>query len=232
MLHNQVVAGHNITLCYTKTVFMAEVIAITSSLRTLLDKLNDGTISCPGTITVFSDSQSALKALTSTDIHTQTVLECIQTIKALQPRYHIKFAWVKAHARNYGNKMADRLAKEGARRPRPVEGPGPFHSVPHTFVRTITYQNSMDLWQTNWTRKQKARQTKIFCPTINMKKGKEVAKLNREDAGAYIRWITGHNFLCYHKSLIDECKMNPMCRLYRQELESSSLLLLGRCVME
>jgi hypothetical protein len=102
-----------------------------------------------------------------------------------------------------GNEMADRLAKEGARRPRPIVGPGPFHSVPHTFVRTITFQNSMDLWQTNWTQAQKARQTKIFCHKIYTIKGKEVAKLGREDAGDYIRWVTGHNFLCYHKSLID-----------------------------
>ena len=59
-----------------------------------------------------------------------------------------------------------------------------------------------------------------------MKKGKEVAKLEKEDAGAYIRWATGHNFLRYHKSLIDDGETDPMCRLCGQELESSSHLLL------
>jgi hypothetical protein len=72
MLHDQVVAGNSITLCYTKTVFVAEVIAITSSLRVLLDKLNDGTIPRTVTITIYSNSQSANKALTSMYIHTRT----------------------------------------------------------------------------------------------------------------------------------------------------------------
>jgi ribonuclease HI len=127
MLHDQEIASRWITLCYTKSVFMAEVTPITFSLRTLKEKLEDGTIPHTATTTVYSDSQSALKALSSTYIHTQTVLDCVQTIKALPTRHRLKFAWVKAHAGNAGNEKADRLAKEGARRPRPVEGPGPFH---------------------------------------------------------------------------------------------------------
>jgi hypothetical protein len=69
------------------------------------------------------------------------------------------------------------------------------------------------------------RQTKIICPTINLAKGKQVANLDRKEAGLYIRWVTGHNFLKYHKSLIDKGETNPMCRLCGENLESSSHLL-------
>ncbi len=41
-----------------------------------------------------------------------------------------------------------------------------------------------------------------------------------------VELLTGHNFLHYHKSLIDDGETNPMCRLCGQEPESSSHLLL------
>jgi hypothetical protein len=56
--------------------------------------------------------------------------------------------------------------------------------------------------------------------------------VDREDARDYIRWVTGHNFLQYHKSLLDEGKTNPMCRLCGQEPESSSHLLVNCPTLE
>jgi len=126
---------------------------------------------------------------------------------------------------NTGNEIADKLAKHGALLPRPEKGPGPFHTVPHSFVRKIVFQTAMDLWQSNWDHKQKARQTKILHPNIDMKKGKSIARFDREDAGIYIRWATGHAFLRYHNSLINNGETGPMCRLCGQAPESSSHLL-------
>lgn len=103
--------------------------------------------------------------------------ECIETIKDLQLQCPLKFVWVKAHCLgNDGNDMADRLAKEGAKQPRPEKGPGPFHTVPHSFVRKTVFQWALDKWQHNWTMKQPARQTKIISPEIDLKRGKQVAE--------------------------------------------------------
>ncbi len=111
------------------------------------------------TITVFTDSQSSLKALASPYIHSKTVKECLQAIKLVQSQHTIKLAWVKAHAGHEGNELADQLAKLEASQPRPVHGPGPFDTVPLSFVRKIARQTALDKWQEDWDTKQKARQT-------------------------------------------------------------------------
>ncbi len=115
--------------------------------------------------------------------------------------------------------------QQGAKQPRPVHGTGPFDTVPLSFVRKICFQTALDVWQDDWDNKQKARQTKIVCPKINLAKGKQVTNLDRKDVGLYVRWATGHSFLNYHKSLIDKGETNPMCRLCGEDLESSSHLL-------
>jgi ribonuclease HI len=95
--HNQTIMGKWITLCHTKTVFMAEVIAITQSLRTLQDKVAEGIIPLGTTITIFTDSQSSLKALASPYVHSKTVKECLQMLKIITSTHPLKLAWVKAH---------------------------------------------------------------------------------------------------------------------------------------
>ena len=65
-----------------------------------------------------------------------------------------------------------------------------------------------------------------------MKKGKQVAGLEREDLGIYIRWATGHNFQGYHNSLVSKGLRNPMCRLCRKAPETSSHLLFECTALE
>jgi ribonuclease HI len=204
---------------------MAEVTAITQSLKALQELVTEGVIPINATVTIFTDSQSSLKALASPYIHTQTIKTCLHALRSAQTHHQIKLVWIKAHTGQEGNEIADKLAKLGASQPRPVHGPGPFDTVPLSFVRKIAKQTALDKWQENWTTKQKARQTKIICPTINLSKGKQAANLDRKDAGLYIRWVTGHNFLNYHKSLINKGETNPTCRLCGEEVESSSHLL-------
>jgi ribonuclease HI len=184
--HDQTIIGKWITLCHTKTVFMAEVIAITQSLKALQAQVQEGIIPQKATITIYIDSQSSIKALASPYINSKTVKECLQIIKTISSNHIIKFAWVKALAGNIGNELADKLAKTGSRQPRPEHGPEPFDTVQLSFVRKIAFQAALDKWQKDWDTKQKARQTKIVCPTINMAKGKQVANLNRKDPGLYI----------------------------------------------
>jgi ribonuclease HI len=38
-----------------------------------------------------------------------------KTIALEKEKWNIDYTWIKAHARNYGNELADRLAKEATR---------------------------------------------------------------------------------------------------------------------
>jgi ribonuclease HI len=118
------------TLCHTKTVFQAEVLAITACLLALPHLVTSGKIPPYASISIFSDSQSALRSLVSLYVSSKTVLECLQTIRTTSTFHSLRLAWVKAHAGTVGNELADALAKMGASTPRPVYGPGPFHTVP------------------------------------------------------------------------------------------------------
>ncbi len=96
MSHQEVIINSHITLCQTKTVFQAEVIAIQHSLRTFLHFVSTGRIAHNASITLFTDSQSSLKALSSTYITSKTVRDCLELINTVSLDHHINFVWIRA----------------------------------------------------------------------------------------------------------------------------------------
>jgi ribonuclease HI len=228
----EVVQERWVTLCHTKTVFQAEVMAITVGIRSIMTLISSGDVAPVASIVVYSDSQSALKALAAPIVSSRTVLECLQTLSTASSLIDLRLEWVRAHRGNMRNERADVLAKQGAATPRPVEGPGPFHTVPASFTRTHLHHYSTDLWAHNWNFRQPCRQSKIFFKGPDRKRGRAVTNLSREDAGLYIRWTTGHAFLGYHNSLIAPELHDPRCQLCFNALESASHLLLDCPALE
>ena len=74
-------------------------------------------------------------------------------------------------------------------------------------------------WVERWRTLNQCRQTKIFFPTPNPGKSKELLHLDRQKLGNAIQFITGHCYLQRHKWIIDD-RENPNCRLCREEFES------------
>jgi ribonuclease HI len=63
--------------------------------------------------TAHTDSRMTLESLHKTDKHTFLIEEIRQKAKDMESRgWEIRFRWIKAHAGNSGNELADRLAKE------------------------------------------------------------------------------------------------------------------------
>jgi ribonuclease HI len=93
-----------LTLCHTKTVLQA-------SLLSLPHLVTAGKIPPDASITILSDSQSALKALTNPYVSSKTVQECLQTLQDTSTHHSIRLTWEKAHVGTRGNEMADALAK-------------------------------------------------------------------------------------------------------------------------
>ncbi len=220
------IASKHITLCHTKTVFQAEVIAIQMSLKTFKEEIDAGNIPPSASATFFTDSQSALQALSSTYTSSRKVQECLDTIRLIQATNKLNFVWIKAHNGNKGNEIADALAKMGAMENRLIKGPGPFHSVPPSFVKQQLFLWALAEWNRWWHESQPCRQTKDFFPEADLHRSKKVLNNDRIDVGLLIRWMSGHNFLRYHRSLIDKTgETSSSCRLCHGASETSRHIL-------
>jgi hypothetical protein len=71
------------------------------------------------------------------------------------------FTWIKAHAGNYGNELADKLAKEAAR-----NDDISFNRIPKSEIFQQVRDQSIAKWQTQWDRTTKGSTTKYFFPII------------------------------------------------------------------
>ncbi|GBP16688.1 hypothetical protein EVAR_73901_1 [Eumeta japonica] len=100
----------------TATVFQAEVHAIELCSRECLRRNVIRTDIC-----ILSDSQAALKALTSYLFLSRLVWECYEILQALSLRNKLVLVWIPGHE---GNESVDCLAKRGT--VRPFIGPEPF----------------------------------------------------------------------------------------------------------
>jgi ribonuclease HI len=89
------------------SVSMAEIRAITTVAHTLMQRKGQKNL-------IRSDSQAAIKAISSTTIGSKTVEECRRLLNRLGAHNKVSIAWIKAHAQHAGNEQADQLAKLGA----------------------------------------------------------------------------------------------------------------------
>jgi hypothetical protein len=75
----------------------------------------------------------------------------------------IRFRWIKAHAGNWGNELAVRLAKEASDE---TKTPISFNRIPKSVIKKILEDNSVESWQKEWDTSQKGRTTKEYFPEV------------------------------------------------------------------
>jgi hypothetical protein len=98
--------------------------------------------------------------------------------------WKIMFSWVKAHAGNYGNELADRLAKDAAR------NDGTNNTYSRSPKSTLYYETSEETkqkWQDEWTTCKKAAARKQYFPNVRDRLG---TKLNLTPKLAAV--LSGH----------------------------------------
>lgn len=110
---------HYSPMGHTPTVFQAEIHAIEVCARKCLDR---GTVGKK--VYILSDSQAALKALTSWKFESKLVFECRNILEHLAQNRDLTLMWVPGHMGIPGNERADELAKRGSETK--FIGPEPF----------------------------------------------------------------------------------------------------------
>ncbi|GBM56911.1 hypothetical protein AVEN_200323-1 [Araneus ventricosus] len=136
------------------SVFLAEAFAIKLALLRVQDTER---------VKIFTDSQSVLQSLESSQIHVSVILD-IKNI--LKNKKCIKFYWVKAHIGIRGNKMADVLAKNATRR----ENIDNIVKIPKSWVNHQFKLLALNKWQQRWEGSQNSRFLFGMMPNINRKR--------------------------------------------------------------
>jgi hypothetical protein len=72
------------------------------------------------------------------------------------------FIWIQGHAGNYGNELADNLAKEGARSHRSFD----YDLMPVSYVKRIFFDKTIELWNDRWLNATTGSATRTFIPSI------------------------------------------------------------------
>ncbi|XP_050339722.1 uncharacterized protein LOC126766064 [Bactrocera neohumeralis] len=113
------------------SIFQAEVFAISRCVELNLQRgyRNER-------IAILSDSQAALKAISSYEIKSLLVQECIDRLNSLAECNQVHLIWVPGHRGIAGNELADELARSAASTS--MVGPEPFIAVgPHTIKEQV-----------------------------------------------------------------------------------------------
>lgn len=199
------------------TVFQAETTAIHCCAREII---RQGTVN--QSIAIFSDSQAAIKAISSTQINSRLVWDCLMALTELGNQNRVTLAWVPGHKGHKGNEKADELAREGASKA--LIGPEPFCGVAKPCIRAAInewVQNKSLEW---WRNLPGQRQAKEFIKGRSAKFTEDLLSLNRKAIRIIVGLLTGHCRLNRHMSLMGLAE-DAICRFCQEEEETAAHVL-------
>ena len=174
--NKDVVESDKMKLHRDNTIFQAEATVLLECL--LFIKTLDCVIS-----TIFYDSQSVLKSLTS--FNTDPLITLIQNIYSiLSATRSIDPHWCPGHINIYGNECADRLAKAAVEHGRQPSVP---YKLPLSHAKLKLKRHTLELWQKSWDNSTNSRLTHDFIPNLRRN---PIAHINLHYKSTAV--ITGH----------------------------------------
>lgn len=192
------------------TVFQAEVMAITECVKWLnLNNRQKG-------VKIFTDSQAAIKALSSTTVRTRTLLECRKQIDSLSDQGDVEVIWSPGHCEIMGNVRADELARKGAG------------------LQTINLQNAMPFqaigaelkdWAKSmhirlWQQSEVGKVTKILWGNPDGNKTRMLMGLGKPELSRIMGILTGHSTLRAHLFRIGRAD-SDRCEACEEDVETT-----------
>jgi len=189
------------------TVFQAEIFAIMCGVQSALHQKVMGKV-----IYFCSDSQAAIKALTSASSRSKIVIACRTQIEELNSVNTVHLLWVPGHSSIAGNEWADELARTGAS----LDFTGPEPAIP---ISPCWVKQKISSWASSqhkqyWGSLESCRQTKLYLNEPSSVVAKYLIHLSKHNCSILVKALTGHCRLNYHmaniqqveSSLCDSCE--------------------------
>ena len=196
------------------TVFQAEAHAIQQAAEYVrANHHNDN-----AQIRLFSDSQAALRALSSKTIHSRVIQKCVDSLNYASSTNTVTLFWIKAHSNHIGNEKADEAAKKGAE---DINSPIPQAlPIPRSAYKTFFQEWLISKWNEQWKARKDCRQTKDWFDEVRLDESKKIMSLDRKHLSRAVQIITGHNFMLRHQHVVDP-EQDSTCRLCLEDEEST-----------
>lgn len=166
------------------SIFQAEVMAIVQACRLLQRHAIEGR-----NVKIFSDSQAAIRALSSVENRSILVRECRNLLDEIGARTRLSLVWVPSHAGIVGNETADELAKRGSC------GNADEQSVLESPLRMVYSAIDRHFCQEadrNWRELTTCRISRGIWPRYDGKRTEFLLTLNRNAIARLTAVITGH----------------------------------------
>ena len=140
------------TVC---SVFQAEMLALSRALAWLVQNPARN-------VTIYSDSQSGLKALSSTSNTNFFVNECRKSLDELLGITVVQFVWVKAHVGIIGNELADEAAKAASAQ----HTASSYNAFPLSLAKRIIRASNFDEWAAEYAGSSTGSGTRKWFPNL------------------------------------------------------------------
>ena len=191
------------------SVFQTEVWAIKKASQLLLEGLKPGPSHSPAwvkedeEVTIFSDSQAALKALRAVHIKSQLVWETVEKLNELGAKVpRLNLCWVKGHSKFTGNVRADKEARKG--RDEHVSANPDSPRLPKAKLHIAVEAIQNELWKKVFRLEPGCTQTRNWFPHGPRPDfAFDIIRLPRLLCSQMTQFVTGHCFLNRHQALID-----------------------------
>ena len=194
----------SIPLGILATVFQSETHAVSESCEMLIERQTTDK-----KIFICSDSESAIRALSSHKLSAKSVLRGREALETLSENNEVSLIWVPGHSDVPGNEKADELARIGSSTK--FIGPEPVLGNHAGLVKGLVKRETGREHQRTWDDLQTCRQAKEFLEGRNLRTTKFLLGLNRTCLRRMIGMLTGHNSLRYHLNKMG-LSDDPNCR--------------------
>ena len=179
-------------------------------------------------ISIFSDSQPAINAVSNTIIRSATVHRCLNLLTQAASSTEISLVWVPGHSGIQGNDHADHLARQGSLLT-PI-GPAPFLPLGNATLKSLTSAYFKEIHITQWEDNVNNISPKCHDPAtsfLNLPSSKKSLPSAPASTALLTQLVTGHSYLHYFQWRTNMIT-SPTCPSC-QEDDDTSEHFLGRC---